>query len=147
MSQINSGIKTKSCVYDFSKDGALGAGVFAFAGIGLKPGEALLNIKVIKLENFTSGSGGATTFSLGFGPNPTPGAFFAPKWSNTITFLNSCIWNLYTGVGGTICEYDAVFSNRLPATLSVAQNFWFTSSAALTAGKCGFVITYLYSKF
>ncbi len=146
MSAVNSGIATKSCVYDFTKDGALGAGAFAFAGITLKPGEVLLDIKVTKFDNFASAGGGATTFSLGFGPNPLPGAFFTPAWQDTIASLNTYVWALHKGNGITTL-YDQAYNQRVPSIVNASSGFWFTSSSALTSGRCAFYITLGYAKF
>jgi len=146
MAQVNSGIGTKACTYDFGLNGALGANVFSFSGIAMKPGEVILDIKVTKFDNFTAG--GAGTFSLGWGPNTAggPGVAFVPFWSDTIANINTYIFYLYKGAG-TTTTYDQASNPRLPATLSISTSMWFTSSIALTGGRCAFYVTYGYAKF
>lgn len=146
MSQVNSGIATKACTYDFAREGALGANVFAHAGIALLPGETILDIRVNKTLNFASSGGNATTFSLGWGPAPSPGVYFTPFFTDTIGSLNTYIINLYQSPVLNKRFLDTV-NNRYPTTVSQSLLLYFTSSAALTSGSCSFFITYAYAKF
>lgn len=145
MGQLNSGIATKSCSYDFSQNGALGAGVYAFSGIAMKPGEAIIDLRVTRDLNVTSGGGGGTTFSLGWGDAPVP-TFFIPMFTDTLNNINGYAWNLWQSPTVN-AAFKLPFNWRTPATNSTTLNIWFTSSAALTAGRVDFVLTTLLTKF
>jgi hypothetical protein len=146
MGQLNSGIATKSCSYDFSQHGALGSGVVAFSGISFKPGEAMLDIRVTRELNLTSGSGSGTLFQLGWGPVLPNPYIFATMFSDTLNNINGYAWNLWQSPS-TNQAFKGTFNWRFPATNSTDLLVYFTSNAALTAGKVDFLITYALTKF
>lgn len=149
MGQLNSGIATKSCSYNFAQNGAVGSGIYSFAGISMKPGEAILDVRATRNLNLTSGSGSGTTFSLGWGNSTSPTfqpSFFIPMFSDTLNNINGFAWNFWQSQT-TNASFKIPFNWRIPAAMDTTLNLWFTSSAALLTGEVEFVITFLLTKF
>lgn len=146
MGQLNSAIATKSCQYDFTTHGALGSGVVAFSGISFNPGEAILDIRVTRDLNLTSGSGSGTLFQLGWGPTLPAPYIFATMFSDTLNNINGYAWNLWQS-NSINAKFGLGFNWRFPAVLNYNTLLYFTSNAALTAGRVNFVVTYLQTKF
>lgn len=133
---INSGIGTKSCAYDFSKDGGLGVGVFSYAGISLKPGEALVDIKATILTPLAGPVGARLQM--------VSNVFLV--YDDNIAVYNTKINSLYADTA-QITAFKNTQSGRIPFNLNLSQPFRFTSTGLLTAGKVAFIVTYQYTRF
>lgn len=144
--QLNSDIATKSCSYDFSKNGALGSGVVSFSGISFNPGEAILDIRVTRRLNLTSASGSGTQFYLGWGPTVPAPYIFATMFTDTLNNINGYAWNMWQSPTNN-AKFGLGFNWRFPATTNNNLLMYFSSNAALTAGKVDFFITYALTKF
>jgi len=144
MAQVNSGIATKACTYEFSKNTALGNGIYSWSGIEMKPGEAILKIQGTRFQNMASNDGGAVQFYFGWGPNANPSGAFTPLWTAGLSQMNTMGWALWPA---PTTAFDGAYAPRLPSTVNTSISLWFSSSSALTSGCFGFVVTYLYAKF
>lgn len=134
---VNSGIRTKSCIYDFSKDGGI-TGVPKYAGISFKPGEAIVDVRATILTPLNSTVGLGATLSLTW--------FIYTLYKDTLAVFNGKLSALFSGVTANTGFQDTQHL-RLPftATTSLPVNFYTLDT--ITAGKVAFVITYQFTRF
>lgn len=146
MAQVNSDIKSKGFTYYHNADGNITPTGWTWSGVTLKAGEAALDCRVVLIQPLVESAPGTTLLVRAIS-QASPFIQFQ-IFEDTVLNINSSGGAMSIGnVSG-----GAAFQNAQAARFPYASNIdlhliYRTVGGNITGGRCGFIMTYLYSKF